>query len=333
VRAVRSNKPGGPETLVIEDIAPLKPDRHQIVVSVKACGVNFPDVLMIEDKYQFRPPRPFSPGGEVSGLVAAVGKDIVDFEVGERVLGMHTHGGMAEEMLLDAGHVVKIPDAMPYAEAAAFLLTYGTSYYALVTCGEMRTGESMIVLGAAGGVGLAAVELGTLLGARVIAACSSDTKAQTAIAHGAVDAVVYSHEPLDAEAKKSLANQLKNAVGEDGADIVFDPIGGDYAEPAFRAIGWKGRFLVVGFATGVIPKLPLNLVLLKGAQVRGVFWGAWVARNHDLFRSSLHELMGFYCAGKIRPYVSETFPLERAGDAIRHLADRKAMGKVVVTIS
>jgi NADPH2:quinone reductase len=332
MKAVLSKVVGGPGTLVIEDIpAPeLRPGWAR--VKVKAVGINFPDVLIIEDKYQSKPPRPFAPGGEVSGVVTEVAEGVTEVKVGDRVLAQIGHGGLVEEIVAPAGRLTPIPDSMPYDEAAAFILTYGTSYHALKDRGQLKAGETMLVLGAAGGVGLAAVELGKAMGARVIAACSSQEKVDLAIRHGAESGVVYGRGPFDRDGQKQLAALFKEACGEKGADVIYDAIGGDYAEPALRSIAWEGRYLVIGFAAGEIPKIPLNLPLLKGCDIVGVIWGNWTARNPDLFQKSNLELIDLYAQGKIRPYVSERFPFEKAADAIAHLGSRKAMGKVVVTL-
>lgn len=329
MKALLSTQVGGPETLVIEDIPSPEPGPGMVVVSVKAVGVNYPDVLIIEDKYQFKPPRPFSPGSEISGVIKSVGEGVTDLKAGDRVLGNIGSGGMREELLIEASRMVPIPDSMPYDEAAAFLMTYGTSYYGLKDRGHLKAGETLLVLGAAGGVGLAAVELGKAMGARVIAAASSREKVDLAIAHGAESGVVYPHGPFDRDGQKALANLFKEACGPNGADVIYDGVGGDYAEASLRSIAWEGRFLVVGFPAG-IPRLPLNLTLLKSCQVVGVFWGAAVARDPVAHQQNVKELLELYETGKIRPHVSEHFPLSRAGEAITHLASRKALGKVVV---
>ncbi|MFN3512532.1 MAG: NADPH:quinone oxidoreductase family protein [Phenylobacterium sp.] len=332
MKALLSKVVGGPETLVLEDVASPEAKPGFAVVEVKAVGVNFPDVLIIEDKYQFKPARPFSPGGEVSGVVKAVGEGVTNVKPGDRVLGNTGWGGMAQEIAMEAGRLTVIPDAMPFDEAAAFIMTYGTSYHALKDRADLKPGQTLLVLGAAGGVGLAAVELGKVMGARVIAACSSQEKVDLAKAHGADEGVVYGRGPFDRDGQKQLAELFKQACGPNGADAIYDAVGGDYAEPALRSIAWEGRYLVVGFAAGDIPKIPLNLALLKGCEIVGVFWGAWVGKNPGRHAESVQELLKFYEAGKIKPHVSERFPLDKAADAIRHLASRQAMGKVVVTI-
>ena len=331
MKALLSTQVGGPETLVIQDMPSPQAKPGWAVVSVKACGVNYPDVLIIEDKYQFKPPRPFSPGGEISGVVKSVGDGVTHLKVGDRVLGNTGSGGMAEELSVEASRLVPIPDSMPFDEAAAFLMTYGTSYYGLKDRGHLKAGQTLLVLGAAGGVGLAAVELGKAMGARVIAAASSQEKVDLAIARGAESGVVYPAGPFDRDGQKALAELFKQACGPGGADVVYDGVGGDYAEAALRSTAWEGRFLVIGFPAG-IPRIPLNLALLKGCDIVGVFWGAAVARDPAAHQRNVAELMALYAAGKVRPHVSERFPLSRAGEAISHLAARKALGKVVVTI-
>jgi NADPH2:quinone reductase len=331
MKALLSKSVGGPDTLVLEDLPSPEPKPGQVVLSVKACGVNYPDVLIIEDKYQFKPPRPFAPGSEISGIVKSVGAGVTHVAPGDRVLANTGSGGMVEEMAVEASRLVKIPDSMPFDEAAAFLMTYGTSYYALKDRGYLKPGQSLLVLGAAGGVGLAAVELGKAMGARVIAAASSQEKVDLALSRGADSGMVYPVGPFDRDGQKALAGLFKEACGPAGANVIYDGVGGDYAEASLRSIAWEGRFLVVGFPAG-IPRLPLNLTLLKSCDVAGVFWGAAVARDPAAHQQNVRELLDLYAAGKIKPYISETFPLARASEAIGHLASRKAMGKVVVTM-
>ena len=329
MKAVLSKAPGGPETLVVEDVADPVAGPGQVVVRVRACGVNYPDVLIIEDRYQFKPTRPFSPGGEVAGEVESVGEGVTALKPGDRVIGSGGWGGMAEKLALDAARCIPMPDAMPFDEASAFILTYGTSWHALKDRAGLKAGETVLILGAAGGVGVAAIELAKAVGARVVAAVSSEDKAAFCREHGADETVVYPAGPFDRDGRRALSEQFKAACGKDGAHVVYDAVGGDYAEAALRAIAWEGRFLVVGFPAG-IPSIPLNLALLKGCQIVGVFWGAWAARDPAAFAASVAELMGLYTAGKVKPTVSARYPLERAGEAIRALADRRAQGKLVV---
>jgi NADPH2:quinone reductase len=330
MKTMLSKQTGGPETLVLEDVPSPVARAGEVVVSVKACGVNYPDVLMIEDRYQSKPRRPFAPGGEISGIVKSVGEGVTNVKPGDRVLGSTGNGGMSEEVAVNAEKVIKIADSMPFDEAAAFVFTYGTSHHALKDRGHLKPGDTLLVLGAAGGVGLAAVELGKTMGAKVVA-CSTQEKVDLAVKHGADRGVVYPAGALDRDQQKQLSEAFKDACGPDGADVIYDGVGGDYAEPALRSIAWDGRYLVVGFPAG-IPKIPLNLPLLKNCHIVGVFWGAWSARNPDQNQANLDELMALHAAGKVKPFVSERFPLARAGEAIAHLANRKALGKVVVTM-
>ncbi|MGF1619432.1 MAG: NADPH:quinone oxidoreductase family protein [Rhodomicrobiaceae bacterium] len=332
MKAVLSKVPGGTETLVLEDIADPAPGAGEVVLDIRACGVNYPDSLIIRDMYQFKPERPFSPGGEVSGIVSAVGDGVTALKEGDRVIGSVGWGGMAEKVKVDARRCIPIPETMPFDHAAAFIMTYGTSYYGLKQRGQLAGGETLLVLGAAGGVGLAAVELGKIMGARVIAAVSSEDKLALAKAHGADDGVIYPSGPFDKDGEKALRDLFKTACGESGANVIYDPVGGAYTEASLRVVAWEGRLLVIGFPAG-IPKLPLNLTLLKSCQIVGVFWGEWVRRFPQENAENVRELLTFYTQGKIKPTVSETFPLERAGEAIDWLAGRKAMGKVVVTMT
>jgi NADPH2:quinone reductase len=299
--------------------------------AVLSRAVGGPDALIIEDKYQFKPARPFSPGGEIAGVIEALGEGAAGLKVGQRVLASTGWGGMAQLAAVETRRVMPIPDAMPFTEAAALLMTYGTSYYALKDRAAIKQGETLLVLGAAGGVGSAAVELGKAMGARVIAAASSAEKVAAAKGWGADAGVVYPSGPFDADGRKKLAEIFKTACGEKGADVIYDAVGGDYSEAALRAIAWEGRFLVIGFPQG-IAKLPLNLTLLKSCQVVGVFWGAFATRLPQANAANTRELFALYEKGAIRPRVSKTFALEHAGAAIQWLAERRAMGKVVVTI-
>lgn len=331
MKAIVSEAVGGPDTLKLRDLPDPVPEADQVAIRVRACGVNYPDALMLEDKYQFRPARPFAPGGEVAGDVVAVGSAVREFKPGDRVIALVGHGGMAELVCAKASKCLAMPANMPYDEAAAFIFTYGTSYHALKQRGQLKAGDTLLVLGAAGGVGLAAVELGVALGAKVVAAVSSEEKAALCRAHGAAETVVYPRGPFDKEGARALAEQFKNACGKQGANVVYDAVGGDYAEAALRAIAWDGRFLVVGFPAG-IPRIPLNLALLKGCQIVGVFWGSYTEREPAENAANNQELIGLYVAGKIRPHVSLRVPLAEAGRAITELAERRALGKIVVTL-
>ncbi len=331
MKALLSKAPGGPASLVLEEVADPAPRAREVVVRVAACGVNFPDSLVIEDKYQMRPPRPFSPGGEVSGVIESVGAEVAGFRIGQRVLASTGWGGMAEKVAVAAARLMAMPDAMPFDEAAALLFTYGTSYHALKDRAHLNAGESLLVLGAAGGVGSAAVELGKAMGARVIAAASTRDKVDLAKSWGADSGAVYPAGPFDKEGAKKLTELFKSACGESGADVVYDSVGGDYSEAALRAIAWRGRFLVIGFPAG-IARIPLNLALLKGCDILGVFWGEFARRDPKANAANNAELIALYSAGKIKPRVSARFPLARAGEAIALLAGRGALGKVVVTI-
>jgi NADPH2:quinone reductase len=331
MRAVLSRVAGGPDSLVIENVPDPRPGPGEVVVDVRACGVNYPDALIIEDRYQFKPRRPFSPGGEIAGVVSELGRNVATCKVGDRVIGWCNWGGMVERLAVPEARCIQIPDTMPFDQASALMTTYGTSYYALKDRGQLRAGETLLVLGAAGGVGLATVQLGKAMGARVIAAASSQEKASLAAEHGAEQTIVYPRGALDKTAGRQLADAFKNVCGERGADVIYDAVGGDYAEAALRAVAWNGRFLVVGFPAG-IPRIPLNLPLLKNCQIVGVFWAAWVDRDPDGFQQSGKELIDLYRAGAIKPVVSQRFPIEQAGDAIAWLASRRATGKVVVTM-
>jgi NADPH2:quinone reductase len=331
MRAVLSKSVGGPSSLVVEDILDPTPKPGEVVVDVRAVGINFPDTLIIEDKYQFRPERPFAPGGEVAGVIEAVGEGVKGLFKGDRVIAVPGWGGLVERIAVRADSVIRMPDGMSFEEGAALVLTYGTSYYALKDRAGLKAGETLLVLGAAGGVGAAAVELGKAMGAHVVAAASTNDKVQFALELGADNGLIYPSGGMDKAAQKALSGELKLASGRDGPDVVFDGVGGDYAEPALRAMDWGGRYLVIGFPAG-IPSFPLNLTLLKSVSVVGVFWGAAVARDPDGHRANMAELMQMWSDRKIRPRVSQTFPLERAHEAIQALSDRTVMGKVVVTV-
>jgi len=331
MKAMLCKEYGPPETLVLSDIPSPQPGPGQVVVQVKSCGVNFPDVLIIENKYQFKPALPFAPGAEIAGVVKELGEGVTRVEVGDRVIASVGNGGMQEEVAVDQNRCIPMPDGMDFEAASALVLTYGTSHYALKDRARLKPGETLVVLGAAGGVGLAAVELGKVMGARVIAGASSQDKVDIARKHGADDGFVYPSGKLTRDQQKEFSEQIKQATGGKGADVLYDPVGGDYAEPAVRAMAWEGRYLVIGFTAG-IPSVPLNLTLLKSCDIQGVFWGAFTARDPKRNQEHLAEIMRWTVEGKIKPYISARFPLARAGEAIRMLADRKAQGKVVVTM-
>lgn len=331
MRALLSREPGGPETLRIEEIADPVPGPGELLVRVRACSINYPDVLIIEDKYQLRPPRPFAPGSEIAGEVVEVGESVEGWSAGDRLIAATGYGGLVEKIAIPAKAAIRLPSERTFQNGSALLLTYATSIHALLDRGKLRAGQSLLVLGAAGGVGIAAVEIGKTVGARVIAAASSEEKAEAAREAGADVALVYPSGPFDKEGLKALSQLFKDAVGPGGADVIFDPVGGDYSEAALRSIAWEGRFLVVGFPAG-IAKLPLNLTLLKSCDVCGVFWGGFFARDPKRNGEHIAQLFRWWDEGKITPKISATYTLEQAGEAIAALKDRKAVGKLVVTL-
>jgi NADPH2:quinone reductase len=323
---------GPPEEMELRDVPAPEAGKGQVLIAVKACGVNFPDVLMLADKYQFKPALPFPPGGEVAGVVKALGEGVTNFKIGDRVAVSIGNGGFAEEVVAPAARCVAVPDTVSFEVASAFIVTYGTSYHALKDRARLKAGETLVVLGAAGGVGLSAVELGVAMGAKVVAGASSQEKVDLAIKHGASAGFVYPRLPLSRDQQKAISDKIKELTDGKGADVLYDPIGDQYAEPALRAMNWEGRYLVIGFAAGEIPKIPLNLTLLKGCDIQGVFWGAFTGRNPKAANDALREILGMIAEGKLNPDVSAKFPLADSGKSIRMLMDRKAMGKVVVTV-
>ncbi|HET9509565.1 MAG TPA: NADPH:quinone oxidoreductase family protein [Sphingomonas sp.] len=332
MKALLSEAIGGPETLKLSDLPEPSAAAGQVVVAVKACAINYPDVLIIEDRYQFKPQRPFAPGGEIAGVIDSVGEGVTGWAVGDRVVAVIGHGGLAEQVVVPAGALYRLPEGRAFAEGAALLLTYATTIHALLDRGRLQAGQSLLVLGAAGGVGLAAIELGKAYGARVVAAVSSEEKAAAARAAGADETIVYGRAPFDKDQSKALAEHFKAAGGRQGFDVIFDPVGGDYAEPALRSIAWEGRYLVVGFPAG-IPKLPLNLTLLKSCDVCGVFWGAFAARDPQANAAHVATLFELWAAGKISPRVTERFAFPDGGQAIAKMAARGAIGKLVVDVA
>ncbi|HLR17405.1 MAG TPA: NADPH:quinone oxidoreductase family protein [Alcanivoracaceae bacterium] len=312
------------DSLTVKEVAAPNIEPHQVLLDVHAAGVNFPDTLIIQGKYQIKPPFPFSPGGEAAGVVAAVGEEVKHLSVGDRVIALTGWGSFAEQVAVDATKVLPMPPSMDFNIGAAFSMTYGTSMHALVQRGQLQAGESLLVLGASGGVGLAAVEIGKALGARVIAAASTDEKLQVAKDAGADELINYSTE--------DLRGRLEEIVGKKGVDVIYDPVGGDLFEPAFRSLAWNGRMLVIGFASGTIPSLPANLPLLKGASLVGVFWGAFAQREVQENVKNFTQLFAWHEEGKINPLVSQVFPLNEATQALHILNDRKAVGKLVVDV-
>lgn len=322
MKAVLCEKYGPPETLVLKDVPSPVPGKGQVLVTIHAAGVNFPDTLIIENKYQFKPALPFAPGGEVAGVVKAVGEGVTHVKAGDRVMAFPGWGGYAEEVALDAPRVVKLPEGVSLVEAAALNTTYGTTYHALKERAQIQPGETLLVLGAAGGTGLSAVELGKVMGAKVIAAASTDEKLALCRKHGADETINYTTE--------NLRERIKELTGGRGVDVVYDPVGGQYSEPALRSMAWRGRFLVIGFTAGEIPKLPLNLTLLKGCSIVGVFYGASTQQEPERHQANLAELLELFRSGRVRPYVSATYPLERATEALQVIARREATGKIVL---
>lgn len=325
MRAILCETYGPPASLNLRDVPDLTAEPGKLIVRVHAAGVNFPDTLIIQGKYQFQPPMPFSPGSEVAGVIEQIGDGVTGWSIGDHVIAFTGWGGFAEQVVVDPGQLVRVPDGLDLTLAASFILTYATSYHALKDRAALQSGETLLVLGAAGGVGLAAVELGKMMGARVIAAASSKEKLAICAEHGADELIDYSSEDLRA--------RLKELTGGQGVDVVYDPVGGDFSEKALRSIAWKGRFLVVGFAAGDIPKIPLNLTLLKGCQIVGVFWGAFASRERAQNEANNAELLGMLQDGKLNPLVSKTYPLEQTAQALDDMLARRVTGKVVVTIA
>jgi NADPH2:quinone reductase len=322
MRAVRQHELTGPSGLRLDDLPYPTPGQGDILVDVRAAALNFPDLLLSHGKYQFKPEPPFVPGGELAGVVSAVGAGVTSFALGDRVAATMTSGAFAEKVAVHELAAVKLPDAVSFEIGAATPLTYATSLHALVDRGSLKAGETLLVLGAAGGVGTAAVELGKLLGARVIAAASTDEKIAYCKEHGASEGIVYSRD--------DLKESIKRLTGGNGADVIYDAVGGPYAEPALRGIAWEGRYLVVGFAAGDIPKIPLNLTLLKGCQICGVFWGSFAMREPQKNRANVERIFSWVAEGKLKPHVDATFPFARAAEAYTRMEKRDVKGKLVL---
>lgn len=324
MRAILCTEYGPAEKLKITELPSPEAKGSGVKVKVRAAGLNFPDTLIIEGKYQIKPPMPFSPGGEMAGEVVAVGEKVSRFKAGDRVMGLTGYGAFAEEIVVGEERLIPIPDSMSDEEAASFSMVYGTSYHALKQRAHLQPGETVLVLGASGGVGLAAVELAKVMGARVIAAASSADKLEVAREAGADELINYTEEPLKDAVKR---------IAKDGVDVIYDPVGGDFAEQALRCMAWEGRHLIVGFAAGDIPKLPANLPLLKGCQIVGVFWGAFTMKDPQAHLQNVAELLKFYEEGKIHPKVSEVHPFEDYVEALNGLSQRRAKGKIVLKVS
>ena len=323
---------GPPDKLQIKEVSDPQIISDHVIIENKAASVNFPDVLMIQGLYQFQPELPFSPGGECSGTIVSIGENVEDLKVGDRVFAMTGLGAFSEKILAPKNSVVKIPDSMSFETAAALPMTYGTSLYALKQRADLKEGETLLVLGAAGGVGLATVELGKAMGAKVIAAASTQEKVDLCLKHGADEGFIYPTGDLNRDQQKELSSKIKELTGGLGANVVYDPVGDKYSEPCIRATAWDGRYLVIGFAAGEIPKIPINLALLKGMKIVGVFWGAWVGMFPEENKKNFLELFDLHSQEKIKPEVSDSFPLEEGAKAIAHLKDRNAKGKVIIKI-
>ncbi len=322
MKAILCRQFGPPEALVLEELPSPRPGAGEVVVTVKAASVNFPDVLVIQNKYQVKPPLPFSPGSELAGVVKEVGEGVTNARPGDRVIAFTTYGAFAEECLVPAARLIPMPPSMDFPAAASFILTYGTSHHALRNRAASAPGETLLVLGAAGGVGIAAIEIGKILGLRVIACASSEDKLAVCREHGTDEAINYALE--------DLREGIKRATGGKGVDIIYDAVGGPHAEAALRSSTWRARFLVIGFASGEIPRIALNLPLLMERSVIGVYWGEWARRHPAEFAAAVKELGAWHAQGKLRPHISSTYPLAETPRALMELAGRKAKGKVVI---
>jgi len=324
MKAIRCKVYGPPSSLVLEEVDNLKPKANEVLVEVKACGLNFPDTLIIQGLYQFKPELPFTPGSDIAGIVKEIGDQVSHLKIGQEVFGFVAHGGLAEEVLVPSNACFPKPPTMDFPVAASFLMAYGTSYHALKDRGLLTKGETLLVLGASGGVGLAAVELGKMMGAKVIAAASTDEKLALCKEYGADEIINYT--------KQDLKSTIKEITEGKGVDVIYDPVGGEYSEAAFRGIAWNGRFLVVGFAAGDIPKIPLNLPLLKGAAVVGVFWGAFAMKNPKANMQNTMTLMKWQAEGKLKPHIHAIYDLNETSIALEEMINRKVRGKMIVQI-
>jgi NADPH2:quinone reductase len=325
MKALLCKQFGPPQNLALEEVPSPEPAPGEVLLKVKACGINFYDTLIVQGRYQIKPPLPFAPGGEVAGVVKEIGPGVHGFRVGDSVLAFISWGGCAEEVAVDAERLVPIPHGVDFASAAGFLVAYGTAHLALKDRAALKADETLLVLGAAGGVGIAAIEIGKVLGARVIAAVSTQNKLAICKAHGADDTIIYTQD--------DFKERLKQLTGGKGVDVVCDVVGGPHTETALRAMAWRGRLLVIGFATGEIPRIPLNLVLLKGCAILGVFWDEFLRREKERSREDIRELMSWLAAERLKPHVSATYPLARGAEALTAIMERRTTGKVVVLVS
>lgn len=322
MKAVLCKQWGSPESLVVENIPSPKVDKEHVIVKVKACGVNFPDTLIIQGKYQFKPDLPFSPGAEISGVIKELGQGVSGVKVGDRVFAFVRCGGFSEEVSVPIEKIIHIPEGMDFETASAFVMTYGTSCYALKYRAQLKPGETLLVLGAAGGIGIAAIELGKIMGARVIASASSNDKLAVCKDYGADELVNYSTQDF-----RSTVNEITNGQG---VDVVCDPVGGNLSEQALRSTGWNGRFMVIGFASGEIPRIPLNIPLLKGNSIVGVFWSDFIRREKETYSNVLQDLTTWYLQGKLKPLISKIYPLEQVTLALNDIINRRVKGKIVL---
>ena len=334
MKAIVCKEFGPPSTLVYEDVEISELKKNQILVNVHSAGVNFPDTLIIQDKYQVKPPLPFSPGGEIAGTVSQLGETVKGWNVGDEVVGMIGHGGFREQVIVSPMQIFKKPINMDFTTASCFTLTYGTSHYALKNRAQLKEGESLLVLGAAGGVGISAIEIGKALGAKVIAAASSDEKLEVCKKYGADEVINYGgYDLTDKDQIKQFRSDIAKATSGKGPDVIYDPVGGNFTEPSLRSIAWGGRLLVIGFASGPIPKIPLNLYLIKGCSAVGVFWGQFTMLETHNHLANMDQLSKWHEEGKLKAPVTQVIPLEKASEALETILARKAKGKIALTTS
>jgi len=334
MKAIVCKEFGPPSSLVFEDVEVPELKPSQLLIDVHSAGVNFPDTLIIQDKYQVKPPLPFSPGGEISGTISSMGESVKGWNVGDEVIAMVGHGGFREQVIVGPMQIFKKPSSMDFTTASCFTLTYGTSHYALKDRAQLKEGETLLVLGAAGGVGISAIEIGKALGAKVVAAASSDEKLAVCKEYGADEVINYGgYDLTDKDQIKQFRSDIATTSGGKGPDVIYDPVGGNFTEPSLRSIAWGGRFLVIGFASGPIPKIPLNLYLIKGCSAVGVFWGQFTMLEPQNHLANMEQLTKWHEEGKLKAPVTEVLPLEQAKEALEMILDRKAKGKIALTTS